>query len=117
MQTANANVDQAIGMEQTAAILKETTQAVEDIDLAGAVDDIQDSARTIKEHDKLLTRPITDAGGRKVQANARAEAESELDRLMRQQEPVLPNVPDKGALVGSIPQETIQKGPIEGKVE
>lgn len=91
LTTANTNIDQAIAVEKTAAVLKETVEATETIQLEQAVDEIKDSVRTIDDHNKLLTEPIF--GKPKERQKQRTEDELELERLMNRSKLDLPSVP------------------------
>jgi hypothetical protein len=81
LSTANANIEQALLMQSGAQELQSATQAMEEIDLAGAMDSIQDAAGLVRDHDQMLTEPIL-GGGVGQDTIDDDEVQEELRRLM-----------------------------------
>ncbi len=81
IQTADSNLDQALLVKEGAHELKQTVDAMEDIGLEDAVDQMQDAAAMVTEHNDLLTAPLFPSD-----AVEDDEVDAELRALLRQQE-------------------------------
>lgn len=84
IETANANIEQGLLMREGAQELKSAVEAMETIDLDGAVADMQDAAATVNEHNERLTENIFDDGPDP------SEVDSELDAIMATRLPTVP---------------------------
>jgi TolA-binding protein len=58
IEMANANIEQALLTREGADELNSAVEAMETIDLDGAVDDMQDAAKTVDEHNERLTASL-----------------------------------------------------------
>jgi hypothetical protein len=56
--TAAANIEQALLMKRGAAVLKDLNAAAETIDVAGAMDDLEDGAAQVADVSEVLERPL-----------------------------------------------------------
>jgi hypothetical protein len=81
IQNANSNVAQGLLVQESAAELESAVHALEEIDLDGAMDTLQDSAAIMEEQDTRLTEPIFGSN-----IDVEYEVDDELDRLMQEQE-------------------------------
>ncbi len=77
IETANSNLEHGLLLREGAEELTNVVAAMETIDVASAVGDIQEAAGMVEEHNVLLTEPIlgTDDGGDDA-------VNAELDALM-----------------------------------
>jgi hypothetical protein len=80
IQTSHANVEQVLLIKEGAAELQAATQVIEQLDVRGAMDSMQDSMAILEEQSRLLTEPIGMGGKSTVAADY--EAELELNALM-----------------------------------
>ncbi len=87
IETANANLEQGLLMREGADELKSAVEAMDTIDLNGAVDDMQEAASMVNEHNDRLTDPIF--GGGEELAD---EVNAELDAVMAARMPSVPTV-------------------------
>lgn len=93
---ADANLDQALLVEEGAHELQATVDAMETIDLEAAVGKLQDAALEVEEHNHLLTEPLIPGS-----VAVDDEVDEELQALLRQQQELddailmskLPNTP------------------------
>jgi hypothetical protein len=83
IEMANANIEQALLTREGADELNSAVEAMETIDLDGAVDDMQDAAKTVDEHNERLTESIFGSPDP-------SEVDSELDAIMGTRMPDAP---------------------------
>jgi len=81
-QTANNNLEQALLVQEGATELKGAVEAIEEIKLEDAIDDIKDRAAELKVHDDLLSSSMF---GDLTGVNEE-DVDEELAAMMRQQE-------------------------------
>lgn len=102
IRNANANLEQALLVKESADELEQATQAMQEIDLDTAVDKLRDGVDEVREHDTLLCEPIFG------DVILEEEADDEFDQMVRERDErqamqvempsvtdVLPNVPTK----------------------
>ncbi len=92
LETANSNIEHGLLLQEGASELKSAVQAMETIDLHEAVNDIQEAASMVDEHNAMLTEPILGSGGGTSLLDD-AEMDAELDALMNAGHVDLPSVP------------------------
>lgn len=83
MQTANANLEHALLIQQGADELESTVAAMEELQVEDSVDRLKDAAEEVHQHSALLT---SDMGlGGQDSAVIEFQVDEELDALMREQ--------------------------------
>lgn len=101
LENANSNIEHGLLLKEGADELKDAVAAMETIDLHGAVDDIQEAAGMVEEHNAILTEPILGGGDGGIND---AEVDAELNALMNEHADLhaMPSAPTKKPTVATV---------------
>lgn len=85
MQTANANLEHALLIQQGADELESTVAAMEELQVEDSVDRLKDAAEEVHQHSALLTSDMGLGGITQDSTVIEFQVDAELDALMREQ--------------------------------
>lgn len=85
MQTANANLEHALLIQQGADELESTVAAMEELQVEGSVGRLKDAAEEVHHHSSLFTSDMGLAGITQDSLVIENQVDEELDALMREQ--------------------------------